>query len=43
MLENLLGVLVEFLVIVGVFIAPAAIWHRLVTGSWNMIDPDLRR
>lgn len=39
--EGLLA-LVECLLIVGIFIGPAWIWHRLVTGSWNMIDPDLR-
>ncbi len=33
-------VLVAYLIITVVL--PAAIWNRIKTGSWNMIDEDLR-
>jgi hypothetical protein len=42
MLTDFFEAVVEVLVIVGIFAGPALIWHRLVTGSWNFIDPDLR-
>lgn len=42
MVETLIEVAIEVVVILGVFIVPALIWHRISTGSWNFIDPDLR-
>lgn len=42
MIETVIEVAIEVLVIVGVFVLPGLVWYRLVTGSWNFIDPDLR-
>lgn len=42
MMQHIFEALIEVAVIVGIFVAPALVWHRLVTGSWNFIDPDLR-
>lgn len=42
MMQHIFEALIEVVVIVGIFVLPGLIWYRLVTGSWNFIDPDLR-
>jgi hypothetical protein len=39
--EQLAEALLEFLAICAIFGLPGWVWLRLVTGSWNIVNPDL--
>lgn len=43
MLEHLIEPVVTTLLVVLVLGLPALVLHRVLEGSWNMIDPELRR